>query len=160
MTADWKAALTAATRDAKASFESLELVTNEAHARTVIALLRAFGDDPATMMFAEPRTPDRSLEQNARPTDVLILNRELGAFLVEVKGWVIPEFVRIEAGTIFRQVNGSVQAANPWKQAQDAAGQLKDATIRVARARGLSIRDIPYFDWILALPNISEVDAW
>ena len=87
MTIDWKDTLTAAARDAKAIFESIELVSNEAHARAVIALLRAFGDDPATLMFAEPRTPERTAEENAKPTDILILHRELGAFFVEVKGW-------------------------------------------------------------------------
>lgn len=158
MTANWREALTTAVRDAKATFESIELVTNEAHARVVIALLHAFGDDPSTLMFAEPRTPDRLADENARPTDVLILHRDLGAFLVEVKGWVIAEIVQIEAGTVFRQAGGSVQASNPWKQAQDAAGQLKNATSRVVRARGLSPRDIPYFDWITALPNISRAD--
>ncbi len=158
MTVDWKEALTAAARDAKAFFESVELVNNEAHARTVIALLRAFGDDSSALIFAEPRTPERAADENARPTDILVLHRELGAFLVEVKGWVVAEIVGIEAGTIYRQVRGSVQTANPWNQAQNAAGQLKDATSKVVRARGLSIKDVPYFDWIIALPNISKSD--
>lgn len=155
---NWKEALTIAVRDAKATFESIELVSNEAHAQAAIAILRAFGDDPSTLLFAEPRTPDRTVEENARPTDVLILHGDLGAFFVEVKGWVIDEIVRIEAGTIFRQIRGSVQAANPWKQAQDAAGQLKEATSRAIRARGMPAHDIPYFDWIVALPNISRAE--
>lgn len=158
MTQNWKEALTTAERDAKGRFESIELVGNEAHAEVAIASLRAFGNDPTAMIFAEPRTPDHATEENARPTDILVLHRELGAFMLEVKGWVISEIVRIEAGTFFRQVKGSVKAHNPWKQAQDASGQLKDATSNVVRARGLSARDVPYFDWVVALPNISRKD--
>ncbi|MCL2661197.1 MAG: hypothetical protein FWD64_11875 [Acidobacteriaceae bacterium] len=158
MSANWKEVLTAAVRDTKASFESIELVGNEAHAQVVIALLRAFGDDPTTMMFAESRTPDHAIEKNARPADVLVLHPVLGAFFVEVKGWVIRDIVRIDAGTIFREVKGDVQPFNPWQQAQDAAGQLKNATSKVVNARKLSAREVPHFDWIVALPNISQAN--
>jgi len=153
----WQVDLTCAARDAKIPFASVELVSNEAHARVAIALLRAFGSDPAGYLFAEPRTPDRPADQNARPTDLLIVRPELGAFLVEVKGWVIGEITQVEAGTIFRNVRGYVEARDPWKQAQDAAGQLQKATQRVVARRRLPRSDIPFFDWVVAFPNISRM---
>src|ERR1700691_2640027 len=133
----WEEELTVAARNAKAAFESVELIANEAQGRAAIGLLRAFGDDENTSMLAESRTPDRLDEENARPADVLILHPLLGAFFVEVKGWVIGEITRINAGTIFRYVGGSERSHNPWKQAQDAAGQLSDATRRVVESRRL-----------------------
>ena len=155
----WQSDLIEAARDSRAKFESVEHVGNEAHARVLIALLRAFGDDPATTILAEPRTPDRSPQQNARPTDVLILHPSLGCFLVEVKGWVIEEITGIEAGTIFRRTGGREEAKNPWNQAQEAAGQLQAATRRVLKRRSLSEKEMPYFDWVVSLPSISR-SSW
>ena len=152
----WRVELTRAARRAKIPFTSVDLVSNEAHARVTIALLRAFGNDPEGILFAEPRTPDRPPEQNARPTDLLLVHPELGAFLVEVKGWTIGEITRVEAGTIFRQVRGYEEAKNPWQQAQDAAGQLQTAARRVVSRRGLSRKDVPHFDWVVALPHIAK----
>lgn len=155
----WQSDLIEAARDSRARFESVELVANEAHARTVIALLRAFGNDPATTILSEPRTPDRSPSENARPTDVLVLHPYLGSFLVEVKGWGIDQITRIEAGTIFRRAGGCEEAKNPWNQVQDAAGQLQRATRRVLKRRNLNESQMPYFDWMVALPNISR-SSW
>ncbi len=155
----WLQDLIDAVRTSHCKFESIELVANEAHARTVIAILHALQDDPSGTVFAEPRTPDRGMTENARPTDILILHPFLGAFLIEVKGWVIGEISHIEAGTIFRRVKGYEEAKNPWNQAQNAAMQLQKATRRVIERRKLVDKQIPHFDWITALPNISKT-AW
>jgi hypothetical protein len=68
MTASWETELTVAVRDSKATFESIELVGNEARTAVAIALLHVFGNDPATRIFAESRKPDRSRDENVRPT--------------------------------------------------------------------------------------------
>jgi superfamily I DNA and RNA helicase len=155
----WKVELTNAARTSKVRFESVELVSNEAHARALIALLQAFVDDPAGLIFAEPRTPSRLPGENARPTDALIIHPDLGAFLVEVKGWIVDEISQIEAGTIFRRVGGYEEARNPWKQAQDASAQLQKATRKVVQRRGLAAKEVPHFDWVVAFPNISKA-SW
>ncbi len=155
----WKVELTNAARTSKVRFESVELVSNEAHARALIALLQAFADDPAGLIFAEPRTPSRLPGENARPTDALIIHPDLGAFLVEVKGWIVDEISQIEAGTIFRRAGGYEEARNPWKQVQDASAQLQKATRKVIQHRGLTTKQIPHFDWVVAFPNISKA-SW
>lgn len=153
----WKADLIAAARDAVIAFESVECVANEAHARAVIAALRAYSKESIGYIYTEPRTPDRPATQNARPTDVLILHPAVGAFFLEVKGWPIHEIASIEAGKITRNARGYSEVVDPWQQAQLAAGQLKTATIRIAQSRG-NAREVPYFDWVVVLPNIQKAD--
>jgi hypothetical protein len=51
--------------------------------------------------------------------------------------------------------NGFIEAHNPWHQVQNASLQIQKATERVMRRRGLPRDDLPYFDWIVAFPNIS-----
>lgn len=82
-----------------------------------------------------------------------------GCFLVEVKGWGIDEITEIVAGTIFRRTGGREEAKNPWNQAQDAAGQFQAATRRVLKHRNLAEKEMPYFDWVVALPSISR-SSW
>src|SRR5579859_136536 len=153
----WKADLVAAARDAVIPFESVDSITNEAHARAAIAALKAYSKESVGYIYAEPRTPERPVGENARPTDILILHPGVGAFLLEVKGWPIHEISKIEAGKITRTVKGYPEIKDPWQQAQEAAGQLKTATTRIARNRGNS-REVPYFDWAVVLPNIRKTD--
>jgi hypothetical protein len=49
----WQTDLARAARDAKMTFDSVGLVSNEAHARVMIALLRGFEQDPARV-FCSP----------------------------------------------------------------------------------------------------------
>lgn len=154
----WQTELIVAARSSKASFESVELISNEAHGRAVIAILNALNTDSTAQVLAEARTPHRLPKENARPTDILILHPSLGCLLIEVKGWVIGDISRIEAGTFFRRVAGYEEAHNPWSQAQDASAQIQKAVHQVLQRRRLSKQDLPYFDWIVALPNISRSD--
>ena len=146
----WRTELAQAARDANITFDSVRLVSNGAHAGVMIALLRAFGQDPATVLYAEPRTPDRGWNRNARPTDALVLHPELGALFVEVKSWTIDEIEGIEAGTIYRSAGGHQEAKDPWQQAHDAAQQLQHATRNVVNRRGLLDRSIPFFECVVA----------
>ena len=155
----WKSDLIRAARHSNLKFESGELVSNEAHARVVMALLAAFGHDPAGLLLAEPRTPDRQSIENARPTDALLLKPTLGAFLVEVKGWTLDRISHVEAGTIFHRAAGFEEAHNPWKQAQEASAQIQRATQRILQRRRIQQYEIPYFDWIVAFPNIAKA-SW
>jgi superfamily I DNA and RNA helicase len=150
----WRSELVHIARSSQAKCDSVELITNAAHAKVAAALLRAFRNDPACRIYAEPRTPDRVSSENAKPTDILILHPAIGCFLVEVKGWMIDEITAVEAGTIFRRRNGLIEAHNPWHQAQNASLQIQKATERVVERRGLTRGAIPYFDWIVAFPNI------
>lgn len=151
--------LEAADRDAQIRFESIEHITNEAHARTAIAVLRAFGESSIGFIYAEARTPDHDPSKNARPSDILILHPEIGALLIEVKGWVIHEITNIEAGTFYRHVSGRNKIDNPWKQAQDAAGQLQTAAEKIIfRRRRQKGERAPFFEWVVALPNIARTD--
>ena len=156
----WRTELAQAARDANITFDSVRLVSNGAHAGVMIALLRAFSQDPATVLYAEPRTPDRGWNRNARPTDALVLHPELGALFVEVKSWTIDEIEGIEAGTIYRSAGGHQEAKDPWQQAHDAAQQLQHATRNVVNRRGLSDRSIPFFECVVAFPNISRAAWW
>lgn len=109
----WRLVLISAARTARVTFESVELVGNEAHARSVIAVLRAMPGDSSGLVLAEPRTADRAASENAKPTDILILHPKLGCLLTEVKAWGVGAITRIEAGTVFGRVL-TIQAGLNW----------------------------------------------
>lgn len=152
----WQADLFRAASAAKCRFSSLEVIDNEAHARTAIALFKAFGQDAACSILPEARTPDRLAHENARPADVLILHPELGVLFVEVKGWMLGDITGINAGTVCRDVNGYQVAKDPWNQVANASQQLQNATRRTLRQRKLPESEAPFFDCIVAFPNISR----
>ncbi len=148
---DWQAVVISAARHAKLSCDSVEIVTDAAHCQVLTALLRAFGQRSGHL-YAEPRTPERRSDENARPTDCLLLTPELGALLVEVKGWTLDHILRIEAGSITR-ITGKTE--NPWKQAQEASGQIQKAAQKKLQKHPAVLQS-PYFDWIVAFPHISK----
>ncbi len=155
----WRSDLLHAARKAICWDGALDVVTNEAHGRTLTAFLHAFGHDPECSIFAEARTPDRSLHQNARPADVLIIHPRVGVLFVEVKGWTLETITHVNAGTVHRWVNGQDEAKDPWMQAANACSQLQAAVRKVHVQRGLSSTLEPYFDCMVAFANVSKT-AW
>ena len=152
----WQADLVHAARTARCRFSCLEVIGNEAHARVATALFKAFGRDAACSILPEARTPDRLEHENARPADVLILHPELGVLFIEVKSWRLAEIITINAGTVYRNVNGQQEAKDLWNQVANASQQLQNATRKIVRHRKLSRNETPFFDCLVAFPNITR----
>ncbi|NCC62986.1 MAG: hypothetical protein EOM12_19210, partial [Verrucomicrobiae bacterium] len=67
-----------------------------AHIRAVNALIKAFKGRQGVRLYIEHRVPVSS----ARPADILIVSRDIGFMLVEVKGFVIQNIDSVTGSTI------------------------------------------------------------
>ena len=125
-------------------------VKNEAHAKVLIAVIKAFGDSSAGFIYIEPCT-NRSTK---RPPDVLLCHPEIGLLIIEVKGFRIHQIEDIKAGSIYKKTNGIIRPQNPYRQAEDSMYDISDAVRRKIRER----RKEPLFNFIVAFPEISYAD--
>lgn len=152
----WRERLIHAAREARMGFVCVDNVGNAAHAKACIAILKAFGKDDWGHLYAEARTPVRGAGENARPSDLLLLHPDVGVLLIEVKGWPIGKIDSVNAGTFYHFAYGDGKYDNPWNQAKEALRQLQNATRSVLKNRRLDDKGLPFFDYILALPNVSR----
>lgn len=146
----WRQELYKAIRGAKIRVVGQDDVKNEAQARVVTALLRAYGNSPAGFVYIEPYTA----RSTKRPPDVLLCHPEVGVLVVEVKGNKIENVQSIEAGKMFVRRRGFNQPVNPFAQAEDAMYNIKNEVERILR----DYRNTPLFNFMAAFPNISESD--
>src|SRR5262245_59907612 len=147
----WRQRVTAAVRDARMRVIGESDIANEAQATTVLAALKAFGDSGAGLLYVEPATATST----RRPADLVVCHPELGVLVVEVKGWIVDQIERVEAGSFYRQVKGFVRPENPFNQVRAAMFDIKNQVENARAGCGHS----PLFTYMLAFPNI-RADAW
>ncbi len=146
----YQAELQRAVREASIHVVGYQCVGNEAHARTVIAVLRAFGDERFGLVYVEPVL--RSTTK--RPPDVLLCHPDVGVVILEVKGWSIQAIERVEAGNFFVRQNGQLRVHNPFHQAAECMFQVKRQVEKVLRGS-----PAPLFSFVVVLPNVT-LDEW
>jgi hypothetical protein len=86
---------------------------NDAHAKVLVRLLRAFGDSAAGFLYVEPAT----ILNAERPADVVLCHPKTGVIVVEVKGWTSATIDHVEAGNFYLKKDGFCVPQNPIRQA-------------------------------------------
>ena len=140
--------LVAAVRDAKIKVLGHDLVKNDAEARTLTAVIKAYGDSPAGFIYSMPSRANSTL----RPPDVVLCHPDIGLLVIEVKGKVIDEIEGVEAGCIYIRYSGMVTPDNVIRQVEDQMFEIDHAIQRTVRNRRLK----PLTNCMVAFPNISE----
>lgn len=122
-------------------------VRDTAHARTMAALLRCYGDSEAGFLYAEPIVPDSDYAP-----DIVLAHPETGVLVLEVKAYDIEFIQGVEAGNLLiRGANGDRSAVSPLRQAQRSMYAIRDAFAQLALSG-----ERPFFNAMVALPNIRE----
>lgn len=140
--------LTAASRDATLRIIGQDLVKNDAEARLLIAVVRAFGNAAAGFIYA---SPSRAGSQN-RPPDVVFCHPDVGLMVIEAKGLRIGQVQGMEAGSILVRYEGYNSPKNVVRQVEDALFEIELDIMRLVRDR----RAKPLTNCMVAFPNISE----
>ena len=124
-------------------------IADHAHARSLIALVNAYGGDKAGVIYSEPVMPSNDLAP-----DLVLMHPELGVIVFEVKAYEVGYIQGIEAGNLKIRRNGTETLVNPLRQAQRGMYAIKNAYEQVA------LGDVnPLFNAMVILPNINE-SAW
>lgn len=149
----WKSELISAARDAKISFQWVDDIKNEAHARATIGVLKAFGDSAGGFVYTEPCVRERT----KKPPDILLAHPSTGIVVLEIKGWAIDDIQEIKGGHIIVREKGFNRPHNVFDQASGSMYQIKDSTRRIIRQELGADDDehMPAFDFFVMFPRIS-----
>jgi hypothetical protein len=154
---DWRADLNAAARDSKLPLLFPQDVTKEANARTVISVLKAFGETATGFVYVEPNVA----RSTVKPPDILLAHPDVGICILEVKSWPLSIIQGIEASHIkVKDHDGYIKDFHVFNQAGECMFQIKDATRRVARKETGEDDDysLPAFNFFAVFPNISKAE--
>ncbi len=124
-------------------------ITNVAHAKFVLALLKAYGEESQGVIYNEPVLPTGDLAP-----DVVLVHPQTGIIVFEVKAYDLVFIQGVEAGNLKVHFNGESQSVNPLRQAQRSMYAIKNHYQRLAG-------DVPapLFNSMVVLPNIRE-EQW
>lgn len=121
-------------------------VTNEAQARVMTALIRAYGNAPRCLIYAEP-----TIAASDMAPDIVLAHPEIGLLIFEVKAYDMPYIQGMEAGNLKIRQNGEVVEVNPLRQAQRGMYAIKESYEQLA-----ADFTRPLFNAMVVLPNIME----
>jgi hypothetical protein len=138
----------AAIRDAAIKVIGQDLVKNDAEARLLTTVVRAYGDSPAGFIYASPSRARSTM----RPPDVVLCHPQVGLLIIEAKGLPIDTVEGVDAGSIFVRRSGYIRAENPVRQAEDQMFDIDNDISRLVRNRW----ERPLTNCMVAFPLISE----
>jgi len=147
---NWTKDLYSSIRKANIKIVGQDDIKNEAHAKTAIAFIKAFGKSDAGFIYFEPYTTNST----DSPPDIVICHPEIGVMVIEVKGYTIDDIQGIEGGKISIRVRGYNRFIDPFAQASGSMFSIKNATERKLRNQ----YDAPLFNYMASFPNINEKD--
>jgi superfamily I DNA and RNA helicase len=130
--------------------DNLQRPGGAAEATVWNALRPVFKDRPGQAFWRFPifsNTGGRRKEP-----DILILDRELGILVIEVKGYTMHNIVRIQ-GHAWNIQGGPNASSNPYQQAEDVGWTLHNRAGRLRTLRGHQSAPVKV---VVALPNISR----
>lgn len=148
LTNDATSQLMAAVRNANIKVLGYDLVKNDAEARLLTSIIRAYGDSPVGFIYASPSRASTTL----RPPDVVLCHPDVGLLVIEAKGHVIDQIEGIEAGSIFVRYEGHTRPDNVIRQVEDQMYSILHDIQRKVRDR----RAEPFVNCMVAFPNISQ----
>jgi hypothetical protein len=147
---DVRRQLISAVRDATLRVIGQDLVKNNAEARVLTAVVRAFGEAAAGFVYAAPSRAQSS----SRPPDVVLCHPDVGLLVIEAKGLPIRQIQGIEAGAIFIRYEGYNRPDNVVRQVEDQLFEIELDLMKLLRDR----RAKPLTNSMVAFPLISESD--
>ncbi|MEA3285381.1 MAG: hypothetical protein U9Q00_10500 [Synergistota bacterium] len=119
----------------------------------VVALMEAFKGRESVRFYIEHRVPNSS----ARPADVLIVSRDTGFILVEVKGFIIQNIDSVTGSTIKGDFySSSGKELDVFAQAESSMYGFKRHYEEKARRK--DTKGSPQFDFFVFFPSISVKD--
>lgn len=145
-----KRALMSAIRDAAIKVIGQDLVKNDAEARLLTAVVRAYGDSPAGFIYASPSRANSTL----RPPDVVLCHPDVGLLVIEAKGLPLKTIHGVDAGSILVRRSGYTRPENPIRQVEAQMFAIDDDIGRLIRPRWAT----PLSNCMVAFPDISESD--
>jgi superfamily I DNA and RNA helicase len=151
---NWPNELNASIRNSKINVVGQDDVKNEAQANVAIAIIKAYGDSPAGFVYIEPYTT----RSTKRPPDVLLCHPNVGVLVIEVKGYSLDIIEGTEAGKLDVRMGGYNRRVDIFSQAADSMFQIKNDTDRITRREYGRGHPTPLFNYMAALPNVSESD--
>ena len=124
-----------------------------AHIRAVNAIIKAFKGRQGMRLYIEHRVPVSS----ARPADILIVSKDIGFMLVEVKGFIIQNIDSVTGSTIKGDFySPSSKELDVFHQAESSMYGFKRHYDEKARRKGT--KGSPQFDFFVFFPSISVKD--
>lgn len=124
-------------------------ISNVAHAKFVLALLKAYGNEAQGVIYNEPVL----LSGDLAP-DVVLVHPKTGIIVFEVKAYDIVFIQGMDGGNLKIAHNGQAQYVNPLRQAQRSMYAIKNTYERLAQDA-----PPPLFSSMVVLPNIRE-EQW
>jgi len=123
---------------------------NNGHRRTLAMLIQAFNNTESALL-CEPSLARRT----RRPPDIVVIDPEVGAHVIEVKSVDLDRIESLEAGGLLRiRYPTNIKPINPIAQVRSAMFDIRDATVQ---SFGGDIR-LPFSYWV-AFPMIRRA-AW
>lgn len=139
-----------AIRDATIKVIGQDLVKNDAEARLLTAVVRAYGSASAGFIYASPSRA----RSTTRPPDVVLCHPDVGLLVIEAKGLPLKTIHGVEAGSILVRRSGYTRPENPIRQVEDQMFAIDDDIGRLIRVRWQT----PLSNCMVAFPQISESD--